>query len=65
VRAKTFEELGKASLTVSVAWIVFGIIQPIFSGRFSIQGAIVALLGFLLFGTIGVFLLERSGNDKG
>ncbi|RUM31750.1 MAG: hypothetical protein DSY42_02165, partial [Aquifex sp.] len=65
VKAKTFEELGKASLTVSVAWIVFGIIQPIFSERFSIEGSVIAFLGFLLFATIGVFLLERSDDDKG
>ncbi len=65
VKAKTFEELGKASLTVSVAWIVFGIIQPIFSERFSIQLAVIAFLGFLLFLAIGVILLERSSNDKG
>ena len=65
VRAKTFEELGKASLTVSVAWIVFGIIQPIFSERFSIQLAVIAFLGFLLFLAVGVILLERSSDDKG
>ncbi len=64
MRAKTFEELGKASLTVSVAWIVFGVIQPIFSEKFSVQFAVIASAGFLLFGTLGVIFLERSGNDE-
>jgi len=63
VRAKTFEELGKASLTVSVAWIVFGVIQPIFSEKFSVQFAVIAFLGFLLFLGLGVILIERSDND--
>ncbi|NPA40733.1 MAG: hypothetical protein GXO18_00455 [Aquificae bacterium] len=63
MRAKTFEELGKASLTVSVAWIVFGVIQPIFSEKFSVQFAVIAFLGFLLFLGLGVILIERSDND--
>ncbi len=63
MRAKTFEKLGKASLTVSVAWIVFGVIQPIFSEKFSVQFAVIAFLGFLLFLGLGVILIERSDND--
>ena len=64
MRVKTLEELGKASLTVSVAWIVFGVIQPIFSDRLSIQLALIAFVGFLLFLSLGIILLERSGDDK-
>ena len=66
MRSKTFEELGKSSLAVSVAWIVFGVIQPIFSEKFSLQLAVIAFLGFLLFLVLGVILIERSkGDDKG
>jgi len=46
---ETLKELGKTSLTIAVAWIVFGIIQPIFSGKFSIIQSILASIGFLSF----------------
>ncbi len=64
MRARTFEELGKSSLTVSVAWIVFGVIQPIFSDKFTLKFSIIASVGFLLFGTLGIILLERSAYGK-
>ncbi|WP_461829826.1 hypothetical protein [Aquifex sp.] len=60
MKTKTYEELGKSSLALSVAWFVFGIIQPIFADRFSFSSAFIAALGFLTFGILGVILLERS-----
>ncbi len=64
MKAKTFEELGKSSLTVSVAWIVFGVVQPILSERLSIQIALIAFAGFLIFLSLGIILLERLGDDE-
>ncbi len=64
MKAKTFEELGKSSLTVSVAWIVFGVVQPILSERLSIQIALIAFVGFLIFLSLGIILLERLGDDE-
>jgi len=60
VKPKTYEELGKASLAISVSWFVFGIIQPTFSNKFSTISAIIAFLGFLIFAILGIILLERS-----
>lgn len=60
MKSKTYEELGKASLAISVSWFVFGIIQPIFANKFSIGSAIIAASGFLIFATLGIILLERS-----
>jgi len=59
---ETLKELGKTSLTIAVAWIVFGIIQPIFSGKFSIIQSILASIGFLSFLVIGVILLNKGSK---
>ncbi len=58
MRKKTYEELGKASINIAVAWIIFGIIQPVFSGKVSVKFSIIAGLGFLMFALIGSILLE-------
>ncbi len=62
VKDETFKELGKASLAISVAWIVFGIIQPTFTSRFSVESSLIAVLGFLVFLTLGIILLNRGAE---
>ncbi len=62
IKAETFKELGKASLAISVAWIVFGIIQPAFTNRFSVESSLIAVLGFLVFLTLGIILLNRGAE---
>ena len=62
IEKETLKELGKASLTIAVAWVVFGIIQPVFSGKFSITNGIVASIGFLSFLIVGVILLNRGSR---
>lgn len=64
ISRKAFVELGKASLAISVAWMVFGIIQPVFTNRFSIGSSLVATLGFLVFLVIGTILLNRGAGDE-
>ena len=59
---ETLKELGKASLTIAVAWVVFGIIQPVFSGNFSLSSGLTAILGFLSFLGVGVILLNRGSR---
>jgi len=46
MKPKTYEELGKAALAISISWFVFGIIQPIFANKFSTLSAIIAVSGF-------------------
>ncbi len=60
MKPKTFEELGKSAFTIAVAWFIFGIIQPIFSEKFSLFLSIIAVAGFLIFTILGIALLERS-----
>lgn len=62
IKFETFKELGKTSLAVSVAWLVFGIIQPTFTNRFSVESSLMAVLGFLVFLTLGIILLNRGAE---
>ncbi len=63
IEKETLKELGKMSLTVSVAWLVFGIIQPVFSGKFSIVNGAIASFSFLAFLSVGVILLNRGAKQ--
>ncbi len=62
IKFETFRKLGKTSLAVSVAWLVFGIIQPTFTNRFSVESSLMAVLGFLVFLTLGIILLNRGAE---
>jgi len=59
---ETLKELGKASLTIAVAWVVFGIIQPVFSNSFSVLSGLIAMVGFLSFLAVGVILLNKGSR---
>ncbi len=62
VEKETLKELEKASLTIAVAWVVFGIIQPVFSDNLSIESGIIASVGFISFSVVGVILLNRGSK---
>ncbi len=59
---ETLKELGKTSFAVAVAWIVFGIIQPIFSGKLSIAGGVIAVLFFLAFLIVGIIFIDKGAR---
>ena len=60
MKPKTFEELGKSAFAIAVAWFIFGIIQPFFSGKFSLFHSIIAMTRFLISAIFGIVLLKRS-----
>ena len=57
-----FEELGKHSLNIGVAVIVFAIIQPIVGGSLNFKIAIFASIFYVILLTIGVFFLYIGGD---
>ena len=64
MKKEAYKEIGKSSLNIAVAWVIFGIIQPVFAGKFSIVNGVIASLAFIAFLSVGIILLNRGGSDE-
>ncbi len=62
MRGKTYEELGKTSFTIAVAFLVFTMIKPFSEGSFDIATVFVGFGMFLALICIGIYLINKGGS---
>ena len=60
----TYKELGKTSLALMVAHIVFLMIQPLSKGIVNLKHILAGITAVLVFLLLGIILLERSEGDE-
>ena len=58
------KEVGKAIINIGVATVIFAIIQPLVKGEFSTTLGIIAFIVFIVFSTIGFFLISAGGSKN-
>ena len=63
LKKETYKELGKTSLALMVAHVVFLMLQPFSKGNTDSKKLAVGSVLVFLFLVVGVILLERGGNE--
>ena len=61
---KTFEEIGKPLLTLGTVSLIFGFIQPLSNGYFSLSMVFVFLILYFIFTLVGGILVYKSEYKK-
>lgn len=59
-----YVEIGKFFMNVSLAFVVFTLIQPFAQDKLNPKLLVIGICGVVVFFTLGVYFLNTGGNDE-